>query len=172
MAKVGLSAPWDIYYKELSALFEEDPEVEIVYDEDVREITLYVDDSAKADALARLLPNEKDFGGVKLRITVVSANEDNVIGLFEKAFSGNPAFVYAQHVDGVYERDYVVLAHDVVQYFADNLADINRNKTTLYENIARHVFDGTEIAGKVSFCTATKDNLITFCDPDDLISLT
>lgn len=160
MAKTNLSAPWDIFYKELSALFGEDPEIEIVYDEENNEIKMQVEDAAKADALTRLLPAEKEFGNVKLKITVIPANGDNVAALFEKAFCGNPAFVYAQKGTGVFDRNYVVFAHDVVQYYADNLADINRNRSTLYERIARRVFGDLQEYGGVSFCTATKDNLI------------
>ena len=51
---------------------------------------------------------------------------------------------------------YVVFKNRVVQYWSDNLGDINGNTSTLYENIARDVFGETD---NVCFNTDTKDNL-------------
>ena len=44
---------------------------------------------------------------------------------------------------------YVVLKKEVVQFFNDNLNDIHGLETTLYQTIAKDVFDGTG----VFFCT-------------------
>ena len=59
MAKLGLSSPWMIYYREVEALFQMDPGVRVIFDDDNRELKLYVEDGEKAYALSQLLPTEK-----------------------------------------------------------------------------------------------------------------
>jgi len=158
MAKLSKSAPWTEYYSQIKALFEQDPEIEIIYDEDNSEIKLHVDNAVKADALTQLLPAEKSWGGVKLKITVVPSNDpESMVSLFQKAFDGNPAFSYTEHVDSAgFTADYIVFAHEVVQYFDDNIGDVNGNKSTLYEKIARNVFD---VPAGTFFCTDTEDGI-------------
>ena len=147
-----LSSPWVEFYRKIEALFAQDEEVKVVYDEEKNEVKLYVDNVRKADAMNQLLPAEKVFGNVTLKITVVPSNNDeiNKADLIAEAFDGNPALSYVQHVDAVIGSfDYAVFQNKVVQFFDDNLADINGNRSTLYEDIARDVFgnDG------VFFCT-------------------
>ena len=54
--KVGLSTPWVTYARKVNALFEEDPEVLVDYENDGPTLILYVENAAKADALEQLLP--------------------------------------------------------------------------------------------------------------------
>ena len=148
-----LSSPWVEFYREIEALFAQDDEVKVVYDEEKNEVKLYVENARKADALTQLLPAEKTFGNVMLKITVIPANDLEVskADLIAEAFDGNPALSYVQHVDAVIGAfDYAVFQNKVVQFFDDNLSDINGNKSTLYQDIAKDVF-GTD-AG-VFFCT-------------------
>lgn len=155
----GLVSPWVDYYRQLEALFGDDPDIMINYKEDDNIITLWVDGMEKADALAQLLPTEKTFGNVTIRIEVVPANtEPSKLELFRRAFEGNPAYSYALSIGGIASNDfnYLVFRNKVVQYPADNLNDINGNKSTLYENIARDVFDDPE---GIMFCTDTEQNL-------------
>ena len=77
MALLKLSAPWQIYYKELCALFEKDSEIHIVYDVDEQIISIYVENEAKADALAEMLPEFKHFGSMKITIMIIPANKCN-----------------------------------------------------------------------------------------------
>lgn len=158
MAKLSKSAPWTEYYSQIKALFEQDPEIEILYDEEAQEIKLHVDNAVKADALTQLLPAEKEWGGVKLKITVVPSNDpESMVSLFQKAFDGNPAFSYTEHVDNAgFTADYIVFAREVVQYFDDNLGDVNGNRSTLYEAIAREVFD---VPAGTFFCTDAEDGI-------------
>lgn len=147
------SSPWVEFYREIEALFAQDDEVKIVYDEENNEVKLYVENARKADALTQLLPAEKIFGNVTMKVTVIPANNAKVskADLIAEAFDGNPALSYVQHVDAVIGAfDYAVFQNKVVQFFDDNLSDINGNKSTLYENIAKDVF-GSD-AG-VFFCT-------------------
>lgn len=143
MAKTNLSAPWVEFYREVNALFGDDPEIKVIYDEDDLIIRLLVDNPIKADAIAQLLPTEKAFGNVVVRISVVPANEKkpSKIDLIKVAFQGNPAFSYAVSAVGVFTNPihYVVFANKVVQYFNDDLGDVNGNVSTLYQNIAADV---------------------------------
>lgn len=148
-----LSAPWVNFYRELEALFAQDEEVRVVYQEESNEVQLYVENARKADALTQLLPAERTFGDVVLKITVIPANDIKVTkaDLFMEAFDGNPAFRYIQHVESVVGSfDYAVFENRVVQYFNDDLSDLNGNKSTLYQDIAKDVFN--EQSG-IFFCT-------------------
>ena len=78
--------------------------------------------------------------------------------MFRKAFEGNPAFSYAVTVGGISSNDfnYVVFKNKVVQYWNDNLGDINGNESTLYQEIAKDIFE--DCTG-IYFCTDTEKNL-------------
>lgn len=158
MSKLNLSAPWVIFYKEIEALFKEDPEVKTEFDEDANTITLYVDNEEKAEALSQLLHAERTFGNVTVALTVVPGNRlrANRLGIFQAAFKGNPAFAYAKTVEGTFglTLSFVVFRKKVVQFFADNLKDVAGNRSTLYQDLAADVFG--EDAG-FSFCTEPGD---------------
>ena len=156
MAKVGLSAPWVKFYRELDALFTDDPEVHVVFDEDQFLVKLYVENVDKAEALMQLLPAEKTFGNVTLKITVVPANNSDVtkLELFQKAFSGNPALSYVRAVQGMFDINYVVFQNKVVQFFNDDMSDVHGLCSTLYQEIAKDVF-GDSLG--VYFCTDVEE---------------
>jgi len=154
--KIGLCAPWTTYYRQLEALFKEDPEVRVAIDYDKSEIKLFVENAEKADAITQLLPTEKTWGSVTLKITVVPANVLNAShdALVAKAFEGNPAVSFVHKTTGVFTNDitYVVFKPWIVQFFNDDLGDIHGCCTTLYQDIAKNVFG--ELNG-VFFCTDT-----------------
>ena len=154
MAKLGLSAPWVIFYREIEAMFEYDPEVRVIFDEDENVVSLFVENADKADALTQLLPEEKEFGNVTLKIKVVPANglAASNVDLFQKAFEGNGAFAYVKAIEGIFSGmlHYVVFRNKVVQFFTDDLSDIHGFRSTLYQDIAKDIFG--EISN-VFFCT-------------------
>ena len=158
MANMKLSAPWIIFVREVEELFKYDEEVHVVYNDDEKELKLYVDSEDKSSALNELLPTMKTFGNVELYIQVVPANVDFVlakgpkIDLYVQALDGNGAFSFAKEVKGVFANNltYVVFRNKVVQYFNDDLGDIYGQCSTLYQNIAKDVFGETE---GVFFCT-------------------
>ena len=156
-----LAAPWLTFYNEVKALFEEDSEVKVTFDEEKYELALYVENARKADALTQLMPEEKAFGNVKVKIKVVPADDAQTkLDLIQEAFYGNPALSYVWQAKTPFgdEFDYVVFENKVVQFYNDNIRDVNGNKTTLYEDIARDVF-GEDV--NLCFCTEAKDrNLI------------
>lgn len=155
MAKLGLSSPWIEFYSEVEAMFKGDPHVRVIYDEENMTLKLYVDGEHKAEALTQILPTEKKFGKVTLKIEVIPANtgfHDTNISLYENAFVGNKAFSYVKKVEGLFVPNftYVVFVNEVVQFFNDNLGDVNGNCSTLYEILAKDIF--TAEPG-VFFCT-------------------
>ena len=161
MAVVKLSAPWQTYYKELSLLFEHDDEVRIIYDTETQIINIYVDNAVKAEAMAAALPATKQFGSVELEINIIPSNKRvNMLraskGMgFVDLFKGNSIVDDVVVVDGIMSNPitYVIFKKEVVQYFNDDLGDANGMCTTLYQDIAKRVFEDRE---GVFFCTNTK----------------
>lgn len=157
MAKVNLVAPWDEYYNKMVAFFKDDPDVTVLYDEEAKDIKVLVQETIKAEALTHLLKDEVEFGGVKLTITVVPANEvtkgiknlvtnfsnDEKFGeMYDRALINNGAFAYTYTVDNVmgFNAVFVVFRKKVIQYYNDSLGDLNGMKSTLAEYIARDIF--------------------------------
>lgn len=157
--KIKLSPPWMTFYREMEALFGGDPEIHVEYDEGADAVKMYVDSTEKAEALSKILPRKKVFGNVTVTIEVIPANEPNknVADLFRQAFDGNPALSYIETIRGPFANplDYVVFRNKVVQFFNDDIGDINGMKSTLYQEIAREVFEG--VSG-IFFCTDTEEN--------------
>lgn len=147
--KANLSAPWFTYVKEVEALFERDPDIGVRFYEEHMELYLYVADNDKANALAWLLPAEKEFGNVVLKITIVNSKEgeEDTVTIIKRLFHNNEAVSF---VETLPRGAYVVFKKDVVQFFNDQTDDINGKKNTLYQDIAKDVFGG--VPG-VYFCT-------------------
>ena len=171
MAKVNLVAPWDEYYNEMVAFFAEDPDVMVLYDTEEKHIKVLVRTQHKAEALTYLLNSEVDFGGVKLLITVVPAdevmkdvklffktanNEENYNIEYCHALNGNELFSSTRTIKNMmgFDAVFVVFQKKVVQYYNDNLGDLNGMKSTLAEYIARDIF---AVHNGVFFCTDTRD---------------
>ena len=159
--KFKLSAPWVTLHREVVALFGDDPDIEIEYlagDGEDPTIKLYVNGQDKADAIEQILPESYDFGGVVVNMVIVPANRlESKDALFRRAFEGNPAFSYAVTAEGIFTNPitYVVFKNKVVQFWNDDLSDVNGNETTLYEDIAADVLD----MDGVCYCTDTPENL-------------
>lgn len=170
MARLNLSPPWNTRVDEITALFKNDPEIHVVYNEEKYDLKLYVDSANKAAALTQLLPEEYEFGNVVLTVEVIPANHklgamhfNSNEQLFEYAFQGNEALSFTKTIEGIFSNNltYVVFKNEVVQYFNDNLADIYGMCSTLYQEIAKNVFGETE---GIFFCT-DKPNSFTFTLP-------
>lgn len=165
MARLNMSTPWVVYYREVEEMFRHDKQVHVVFNEEDYSLNLYVDELAKANAIAFLLPEKVEFGNVTLTIAVIPANNNGISvdgdifnedappsTIFEMAFDGNDAFSFAKEVKGVFANNltYVVFANRVVQYFNDDLGDVYGQCSTLYQNIASHIFGGRN---GVFYCT-------------------
>lgn len=164
--KFKVLPPWLTLMNKIQALFDGDPQIacNIVWAGTHPSITLATNNPDKAAALIKLLPEEKKFGNVTLKIDVDCNTISNKAfadtkELFETAFSGNPAFEYAISTDGYWyiPFTYVVFKKCVVQFFNDNLNDPHGVLTTLYQEIASELFADMEFNTGVSYCTAVED---------------
>lgn len=157
MAVLKKSSPWITYYREVNELFRRDKDVLVVYDEENTELKIYVNDQTKADAIRFLIPIKKEFGNVTLKIDVIPSNgkqlrgidTSNVLSIACNAFTNNDAVYMVTDVGAVFNLVYVIFRKEVVQYFDDNIGDAYGNCSTLYETIARDVFNDIGI----KFCT-------------------
>lgn len=157
MAIIKKSAPWVTYYREVNELFKKDKEVFVVFDEENVELKIYVKDQIKASAIQYLMPTEKEFGNVVIKIDVIPANgkelrevsTSNIVTIACDAFRDNDAVYMVTDVRAVFDLVYVIFRKEVVQFFDDNIGDINGNCSTLYEVIARNVFKDIGI----KYCT-------------------
>lgn len=159
MDNTKLSAPWITFVHELEALFAEDLEVKVKYDDVAHIVKLYVADSDKAMALEKLIPAKKEFGNVTVAVEVVPPNADEMTkeDLFIKAFKGNPVVSFTASYDNpLGHLTYVVFEKKIVQFFNDQLDDINGNKSMLYQDIAKDVFGGDH---GVFYCTDADHSL-------------
>lgn len=152
------SPPWIGYYNELDQLFGEDPEIRVEYDNETYTVKLYVGNSEKAEALEQLIPDTKEFGNITVKVIIVPANLEDVqqkADLFRKAFEGNPVLSKVSVIPYTVNAPltYVAFVPAVAQYYDDNMADLNGNTSTLYENIARDVFGEQD---GIFFCTDQK----------------
>lgn len=156
MPEMKLSSPWITYVHEIQKMFERDSEVRVMYDDENKEVKLFVDSIQKAEALEKILRHERTFGNVVLKITVVPSNkEKDILDVFNDAFFGNTALLYTVPLKsplGIHR--FVVFDGKVVQFYNDQLDDPNGNKSTLYQEIAKDIFDDKFA---VNFCTEVVD---------------
>ena len=153
-----LSAPWATQYRKIEAMFGGDPDIKLEYvagDGEDPVVKMFIDGQDKADAIEKFY----DFGNVKMKVEVIPANKkESAESLFRTAFEGNPAFSYAVTAEGIFTNPitYVVFKNKVVQFWNDDLSDVNGNETTLFETIAPSLFEPVE---GVCYCTDTPENL-------------
>lgn len=151
MGTATLSSPWVEFFRKIQTLFFYDNEVHVSMTDD-NEIQVRVDNQIKADALAKLLPSEKTFGNVTVRVTVIPSNAaETKADLIRNALHGNPVVRDIAEVEsmfGVYS--YVMFAPEVAQYFNDNMMHPDGITTTLYQELAKDLFGAD---GNVFFCT-------------------
>jgi hypothetical protein len=138
-------------------MFDPDPEVKVVMDEANHTVSVFVNNPKKSAAISKILQQEKKFGRVTLSVQVPPPEGSdgyefkNGVELYEAAFENNPRLSYVKPKTSIFDTSfYVVFKNEVVQYFNDDISDINGLCSTLSENIARDIFVGEEIP---NFCT-------------------
>ena len=171
--RTKLVPPWATFVNEIQALFGDDPDIGITYDPDSYMVKMFVEDQNKAEALSYILPTNRTFGNIELTIVIIPANGEKIeltnlidehpANIFETAFKGNPTFSRTVVIHGLFNNDitYVVFKKEVVQFFNDNLNDVNGNVSTLYQEIAHDLFSNEAyILRGVCYCTeAVSDKL-------------
>ena len=140
--ELKVSSPWIHFVNELKVLFANDPEVEVKYFDEDYEVKLYIENEAKADALAKLLPSSVIFGNVALNVTIVPANskEEDYGEIFKTAFNGNPALddvLSISALGGTFL--FAMFKKDVGQFFDDNISNPKGFKSMIYEDVAKDV---------------------------------
>ncbi len=141
--KPKLSPPWITYYREVEALFKNDPNVRVEFNEGAMEVMIFVNGSIKAMAIERLMTQRVTFGNVELKISVFPANlqsADDDLELIKIAFDGNDALKYTKTVETLLgTHRYAVFKKDIAQFYNDNMTDLHGVTSMLYANIALDV---------------------------------
>lgn len=152
--RLKISPPWVTYMNKLQALFDGDPQLAFNIDYENMTVALAGNNGEKNAALQRLLPTEKKFGNIILKI-IVDGPIANIAfptqkDLFDTAFAGNPAYAYsvspADEGYWFFSMTYVVFKNHVVQFFNDNLNDCHGLISTLYQDIAAEIFEDAELS--------------------------
>lgn len=153
-----LAPPWNTYINKIKAIFDNDPEIRIEYDDNPSKpvITMYVENPTKAAALQELLGEEKKFGNIILAITVVPANKkfSSQIDVIKAALEGNPIVTQIETYDvfGA-EMTFCEFRKEVIQFPNDDCSDLNGNFNGLAEDLARELFIKTTNS-QINYCTA------------------
>lgn len=155
--ELGIVSPWVEHFRKIEIFFAKDPDIRVEYNNDVPCVKIFIDNQDKYEALSRVLPTEKSFGKVILKIKLCPANFEAMspIDFFRKAFKGNSAVtdiitVPSEATGSANDFNYIVCKKEVVQYHNDTLADPHGTCSTLYQDIARDIFGDI---GGVYFCT-------------------
>ena len=152
--RLKISPPWVTYMNKLQALFDGDPQIAFNIDYENMTVALAGNNGDKNAALQRLLPSEKSFGNITLKI-IVDGPISNIAfptqkDLFDTAFTGNPAYAYSVSPSTdtwFFNMTYVVFKNCVVQFFNDNLNDCHGLISTLYQDIAAEIFEDANLNG-------------------------
>ena len=181
MKHLTIEAPWYTFQKKVDALFEQDPDIVVgeIYVPTDGSVNFAFDleilNHEKFLALDRLLPKIRTFGNVTLGICLFDEEnlngEDDRVSLYQTIFRNNPLVRNVCKVTDFTgsRHGFVCFRPTVVQFFDDNLADLNGNWSGLAQDIAREVFD-QEMAS-IHFCTAPVESEARGMlaeDPDDV----
>lgn len=167
--RVGLQSPWVLFYKEAYALFRNDPQVEVLFNNEEPELKFWVHgNDEKAAALARFMPSVKKFGNPELKISVVGDDGEPVPDInctdqvcIHKIFEGNGAMSYIKDVETIFGDNltYCIFKREVVSYYSDDLTDYFGVTSTLYQYLADDIFADTLVqSGTCFFCTDIEES--------------
>lgn len=142
MEKMKLVSPWINFYREVEELFSGDTEVKVIFDDENYELKLYVQDPRKAEALEYILPQERLFGNVSVKIVIIPANKpiDNISDALKYAFKGNYIFNEVITLPTPFGTfNYAVFNPTIIQYKNDDISDLSGKRTTTAEQVAKEV---------------------------------
>lgn len=159
--------PWSDFTLMTEAMFKGDPDVRVDFIDTKKGMKLYVKGDAKADAISKIMVKEKKIGNIGIKVHVVPANGTkrgkakktaanlDKLEVFKVALDGNAAFTQAvvKKSDFGIPLNYVEFVPKVVQFYNDERSDLNGNFNTLYQTIAREIFD-EDFSDDINFCTA------------------
>lgn len=159
--------PWSDFSLMTEAMFKGDPDVHVEFIDTKKGMKLFVKGDAKADAISKIMAKEKRIGNIVIKVQVVPANGTkrgkakktaaklDKLEVFKTALEGNSAFSQAvvKKSDFGVPLNYVEFVAKVVQFYNDERSDLNGNLNTLYQTIAREIFD-EDFSDDINFCTA------------------
>ena len=142
-----LLSPWMIYVNRVMTLFADDDEVNIEYDDENVVLTLRVDNHNKADALFALMPSEKEFGNVTLKVNVVPCNNDErEEDMYRRAFEGNPVLnAVAEGYGPAGDVSYALFVPEIIQLKEDDISQFDGLTTLTYAELAKSVLDAGDV---------------------------
>ena len=164
---VRLSPPWYGWANEVKAIFENDQDITVA---DLEEtdgkggyvLTIDATTEEKADALRVMLPIIKNFGNINVDIEITMngtpidyvaerSSIPETIDWINQLFDGSGDVVDAQCYElfGGYVG-FVVCPARIIQFYNDDITDVNGNTTMLFADAARDVL---EVPAGVNFCT-------------------
>lgn len=166
--KLTLSPPWYTYHHKVMALFGSDPDIRVRDLEKVSDneysYMMLIGSQDKAEAIKKILPGEVPIGDVTVRAAILGPDEDgensaeeiaSVCDLFRKAFTGNPHFsrvVTVRYPPGMV-LNYCVLKKEIIQFWNDDLSDINGVCSMITSELAREILVlDSALLEKISFC--------------------
>lgn len=141
-----LSSPWETLARKFKALFDGDDEVTVTPDfrNENRTIRIFVNNSAKAAALEKIVPSEFSLGNVVVAVAVVPGNSADTIGAtLRTAFAGNPNFAGVTEIrpEGCANTvTYAEFSPEVVQFWNDDLGNPHGVTSTLFAALASECF--------------------------------
>ena len=171
-SSLRIQSPWVLFYKKVYTLFAKDPQVKVLFNVEEPELKIQVKgNDEKAACIARFFPKAMNFGNVVLACSVVGDNGQPVPDVnlddhtaITKVFEGNGALSFIKDVKTPfgYSIIYVVFVKEVVQYYSDNMFDLYGATSTIYEDLARDVFEQPlQNEDFCSFCTDAEISLGT-----------
>lgn len=155
-----LSPPWHIYANYIKSIFQKDPEVTIIVPEETEKsefvITIKCTNKIKTFAISELLANEIQMGNITVIINCVYTGSTQVdYNVLNAALSNNPEVseIVKETSAMMIENTFCVFKKNVIQFFDDNIGDINGNFSGLAEDISRQIFNKET---GVFYCTSDK----------------
>lgn len=155
--RLKILPPWTIVIRKLEALFDGDPQIafNVDFSGSHPSVVMSCNNGDKVAALQQILPEEVEFGNIKLQIVIDGTPTNRAfkskVELFDTAFAKNPAYAYsvcpAEEGYMWFGTTYVVFNNCVVQFAADNLNDCHGVISTLYETIASELLTGPACEG-------------------------
>lgn len=162
--KVSLSPPWITKTEELRALFGADPDIDVEYNDEAKEVIIESVNTFKIMALQKILVPSVTFGDVTLTIKclVKDGSEGDVESLIKTAFTGNPHFSQVITAPTPYgEQVYALFKKEVIQFYNDDTSDYYGNWNGLSEDILRNVLNENI---RVNIGTETEPDFDSFWD--------
>jgi len=152
-----LSPPWYTYHRKVQAMFGRDPEVHVKdlgkTEEGKYSYMILVSEKEKAQAIKAILPQSVKMSEIEIDLAILGPDEDDIeplnksdIEIYNAAFSGNPIFVKtAVRSYGPFTSSYCIFKKEVIQFPNDDLSDYYGNYSGLASDIARELFNPSEI---------------------------